>query len=214
VSGPRPAARTGAALLPYGPGQLLLYGGMGADGRPLDDAYVLDVDALAWSKVYTGHACLVGQEGALGRVDSRAACAVWHARAWDNALALSAILLASPTGAFASIMDGKLVLVHAAPGSTKLEVARSLDLAGLAASFKFTTKMCVDAVALLEKLEAWADKQAHALEQGLHMERLSESFDSLLRVLDSLYQVSLSVACAQGASGDSGQLLLLTPVRV
>jgi hypothetical protein len=104
-------------------------------------------------------------------------------------MVLHTLLCSWPAGAFASIVDGKLVLVHAAPGSTRLEVARSLDLPGLAASFKFTTKMCVDAVALLERLEAWADKQAHNLEQGLHVDRLSESFDSLLKVLDSLYQV-------------------------
>lgn len=64
VTGPRPTARTGATLLEHSPGRLLLYGGFGADGKPCDDAYVFDVDALAWKKVYSGHADMVGQEGA------------------------------------------------------------------------------------------------------------------------------------------------------
>jgi hypothetical protein len=63
VTGPRPAARTGATMLEYAPGQLLLYGGVGADGKPLNDAYVLDVDALAWQRVYSGSPDLVGPQG-------------------------------------------------------------------------------------------------------------------------------------------------------
>lgn len=64
VSGPRPCARSGATLLQYEAGKVLLYGGFGADGKPLDDAYLLDTAALKWSKVYNGHPDLVGQEGA------------------------------------------------------------------------------------------------------------------------------------------------------
>ena len=67
-----------------------------------------------------------------------------------------------------------------------------MSLFGLAASYRFTTKMRVDAVALLEKLEAWADKQALSLELGQNVDRLGQSFDSLLKVLDSLYQVCVS----------------------
>lgn len=63
VSGPKPCARSGATLLEYADGQMLLYGGFGADGKPLDDAYLLDVANLQWSKVYNGHPDLVGQEG-------------------------------------------------------------------------------------------------------------------------------------------------------
>lgn len=65
VSGPRPCARSGATLLQYEAGQVLLYGGFGGDGKPLDDAYLLDIAALQWSKVYNGHPDLVGQEGKL-----------------------------------------------------------------------------------------------------------------------------------------------------
>jgi dynein heavy chain len=65
MTGPRPAARTGATMLEYAPGQLLLYGGFGTDGKPLNDAYVLDVDTLAWQRVYNGHPDLVGPQGEL-----------------------------------------------------------------------------------------------------------------------------------------------------
>jgi hypothetical protein len=77
VSGPRPCARSGATLLQYEAGQVLLYGGFGADGKPLDDAYLLDIAALQWSKVYNGHPDLVGQEGKLA--GQGAACRVCYA---------------------------------------------------------------------------------------------------------------------------------------
>lgn len=63
MSGPRPAARTGATILEYAPGQLLLYGGFNTEDKPLNDAYLLDVDALTWRRVYNGHADLVGPQG-------------------------------------------------------------------------------------------------------------------------------------------------------
>lgn len=94
-----------------------------------------------------------------------------------------------PTGALVSLVDGKLVLLHAGPGSNKLDTARSLDVFGLTASYKFTERMKGDAVSMLEKLEAWVDKQGLSLEVGQNVERLGQSFDSLLKVLDSLYQV-------------------------
>ena len=64
VSGSKPAPRSGATLLEYAPGQLLLYGGVDVDGKPLDDAFLFDTPSLQWSKVYAGHPDLVGQEGA------------------------------------------------------------------------------------------------------------------------------------------------------
>lgn len=90
------------------------------------------------------------------------------------------------------VLDGKLLLLHAGAGSNKLETARSLDLLGLAASYKFSERMKVEAVTLLEQLEAWVDKQALSLDVAQNAERISQSFDSLLKVLDSLYQVSHS----------------------
>jgi dynein heavy chain len=74
AAGPAPSARTGATLLEHAPGQLLLYGGISADGRPLDDAFELDVDALTWRKVFTGHPDLVGQEGGWDRPPQQRGC--------------------------------------------------------------------------------------------------------------------------------------------
>ena len=33
----------------------MLYGGLGADGKPLNDAWVLDLELRAWSLIYLGH---------------------------------------------------------------------------------------------------------------------------------------------------------------
>lgn len=63
VSGPKPAARTGATMMEFAEGQLLVYGGFGADGKPLNDAFILDVDNLSWQRVYNGSADLVGSQG-------------------------------------------------------------------------------------------------------------------------------------------------------
>lgn len=64
VSGPKPAARSGAMLVERGPGQLFLYGGFSADGKPLNDAYVLNCNQMAWQRVYYGAPELVGPPGA------------------------------------------------------------------------------------------------------------------------------------------------------
>lgn len=65
MSGTKPSARSGATLLEYGPDHLLLYGGFNADGKPVDDAFLLDTNTLQWNKVYNGHPDLVGQDGEL-----------------------------------------------------------------------------------------------------------------------------------------------------
>lgn len=82
-----------------------------------------------------------------------------------------------------------MLLLHAAAGSNKLDTARSLDLLAFASSYKFTEKMKSEGVSLLEHLEAWVDKQAQSLDLAQNTERISGNFDSLLKVLDSLYQV-------------------------
>lgn len=41
-----------------GPGKLMLYGGIGADNKPLNDAWVLDLEKLAWSLIYMAHSDL------------------------------------------------------------------------------------------------------------------------------------------------------------
>lgn len=92
-------------------------------------------------------------------------------------------------GALAVTLGGKLLLLHAAAGSNKLDTARSLDFLGLAASYNFNDKMRSEAVLLLEQLEAWVDKQAKSLDMAQNAERIAGSFDSLLKVMDSLYQV-------------------------
>jgi len=114
----------------------------------------------------------------------------------DRSIRLMLPLPPRPTGALAVVLDGKLLLLHAGAGSNKLETARSLDLLGVAASYKFSERMKVEAVTLLEQLEAWVDKQALSLDVAQNGERISQSFDSLLKVLDSLYQVShLQYSC-------------------
>eukprot|EP00877_Chromochloris_zofingiensis_P015255 jgi/Chrzof1/9984/Cz04g22250.t1 len=156
VSGVKPAPRSGATLLEYSPGKLFLYGGVGSDGKLLNDAFILEVEAWSWSRVYYGHADLLGT-----------------------------------TAPLVTLADGKLVSVNAAAGSPKLDLAASLDLFGLAASYKFTDKMRTEAVAQLEALEAWVDKQQLGMELAQHLDTLSQSFDSLLKVMDALYQVKL-----------------------
>jgi len=54
TSGAVPAPRAGALLQEQSEGRLLLYGGTGADGKPLGDAWVLDVATLTWECLYDG----------------------------------------------------------------------------------------------------------------------------------------------------------------
>jgi hypothetical protein len=91
-----------------------------------------------------------------------------------------------------ALVNGKLSIVYSAPGSTKLDQAASLDIFGLAASYQFTEKMKVQAVSLLEALEAWSEKQALGMELAQHQEKMSGSFESLLKVMDALYQVRVA----------------------
>jgi hypothetical protein len=98
-------------------------------------------------------------------------------------------------GALATLLDGKLVLLHAGTGSSKLDTTRSLDLVGLAASYQFTDKMKTEATNLLEQLEAWVAKQALSLDLAQNAERISGNFDSLLKVMDGLYQVRIRLCC-------------------
>lgn len=39
----------------YAPGKLMLYGGVGADGKPLNDAWLLNLEKPSWSLIYMGH---------------------------------------------------------------------------------------------------------------------------------------------------------------
>ncbi len=97
-------------------------------------------------------------------------------------------------GALATLVDGKLVCLSSATGSPKIDLAASLDLFALAESFAFSERMRNEAVALLEGLEVWVEKQGGGMEMAVHhKEQLSVSFDNLLKVMDSLYQVSVCV---------------------
>jgi ATP-dependent phosphoenolpyruvate carboxykinase len=96
----------------------------------------------------------------------------------------------------AALLDGKLVLISGAAGSLKLDTAKSLDLFGLAAKHEFTEKMKGDGVTLLEAFEAWADKQAVNMELAQSLDRLAQNFESLLKVMDTLYQVNSSKGLA------------------
>ena len=50
----KPAARSYASMLELSHGKLFVYGGMGADNKPLNDAWVLDIANMAWECVYYG----------------------------------------------------------------------------------------------------------------------------------------------------------------
>lgn len=100
------------------------------------------------------------------------------------------MLVACASGALAALMGSKLVLLDGALGSSKFDALSSIDLMALMSSYNFTTKMKTDAVALLESFEAWADKQASSMDMAQSVDKLGQNFESLLRVMDSLYQVS------------------------
>lgn len=54
TAGPAPPARACALLQELGSGKMLLYGGTGAGGKPLGDAWLLDVATLTWECLYDG----------------------------------------------------------------------------------------------------------------------------------------------------------------
>ncbi|CAD7704939.1 unnamed protein product [Ostreobium quekettii] len=149
-----PGPRTNALFSEVEPGSLLLYGGLGPDGKPLNDAYTLDVATMEWTMVYYG----------------------------DPGLVLS-------HGAPAALVDRKLVTLNAGAGSPKLDIASSLDVFAVRESMAFVPKMREEAYALLEELDGWVDRQGKGLELASNLESLSQKFDSLLKVMDSLYQI-------------------------
>jgi hypothetical protein len=55
--------------------------------------------------------------------------------------------------------------------------------------WSFTEKMRGEASTLLERLEAWVEKQNSGMEAAKNPERLQQNFESLLKVMDALYQV-------------------------
>ncbi len=81
------------------------------------------------------------------------------------------------------------MLIDAAPGSVKLDVISSIDLQVQPAAWTFAAKMRSDVVTLLEGLESWVDRVSISMEAAQHPEKLSASFDALLKVMEALYQV-------------------------
>jgi hypothetical protein len=67
ASGDVPCARSNGVMTELEPGKLFLYGGFNAEGKPLDDAYVFEVEHLTWRRVYNGHPDLVGPQGETAR---------------------------------------------------------------------------------------------------------------------------------------------------
>jgi hypothetical protein len=68
----------------------------------------------------------------------------------------------------------------------------------------FVEKMRGEAAVLLERLEGWVEKQAGGMEAARSPERLQQHFDSLLKVMDALYQVG-------GRAGHAGVGLAAQP---
>ena len=101
--------------------------------------------------------------------------------------------LVIPTGSIATLVGSKLVMLNSGAGSPKIDLAASLDFAAVRDSFWFTTKMKHDAVTMLEHLEAWTDKQNNGMELAKNPEKLSQSFESLLKVMDALLQVGIGI---------------------
>lgn len=69
---PWPAPRSGASLCECAPNQLLLCGGVGADGKPAADVWLLDVAELAWRCVYNGSSQQLAASGASAAVPHHA----------------------------------------------------------------------------------------------------------------------------------------------
>ncbi|DBA86689.1 TPA: Dynein alpha chain, flagellar outer arm [Trebouxia sp. C0004] len=153
IKGLKPAPRMNAMFQECGQGKLMLFGGLGADGKPLNDAWVLDLEQRAWNLIYLGHADLC-----------------------------------PPQGAVATLHGSKLVCLNSAAGSPKLDLAMSLDIQATAEQYGFAAKMRNQAIEQLKALETWVERQATGLDMAANPESLRQSFDKLLKVMDSLYQ--------------------------
>ena len=139
-----------------GPGKLMLYGGLGADGKPLNDAWVLDLEKTAWSLIYMAHSDLCPPQvfncaahctlarSACNRGVSE--CSLKHKLYVDVLLsslmqiclfwckchhATSAVVDTQRCclqGAVATLHGRRLVCLSSAAGSPKLDLAMSLDI--------------------------------------------------------------------------------------
>lgn len=61
----RPEPRSAPVLQDYSSNAFFMFGGMGADGRPLNDGWLFDVGTLTWTCIFNGHSDLAPAGGAL-----------------------------------------------------------------------------------------------------------------------------------------------------
>jgi dynein heavy chain len=152
AAGTLPPPRSGALLQEHSDGRLLLYGGSDAAGKPLGDAWLLDVASLTWECLYD---------------------------AVPEAAGLPAPI--------AALHGGRLVcLAPTAPGGTRLDSARSIDLLAARESVSFLSRMRPEVAAAAKELEAWVAHQQHGLDLAAAGGDMST--EKLLKVMDALYQ--------------------------
>ena len=114
-----------------GPGKLMLYAGIGADGKPLNDAWILDLEKLAWSLVYSGHSDLCPPQVLAGlMLLLQYLCRALQHLLYDQDAPLQRCKRSCLPlqGAVATLHGSKLVCLNSAAGSPKLDLAMSLDL--------------------------------------------------------------------------------------
>lgn len=124
----------------------MLYGGIGADGKPLNDAWVLDLEKPAWSLIYMAHSDLCPPQVPHAAAHTSTnyatvhACEIKHKPPHGHSLESAyadntwrfIILLDMHCcllqGAVATLHGRKLVCLSSAAGSPKLDLAMSLDI--------------------------------------------------------------------------------------
>lgn len=82
----------------------------------------------------------------------------------------------------AALHDGHLLCLSTSAGSTRLDMARSIDLLAARESVSFLAKMRPEVASAVKDLEGWVAKQQLGLDLGAHAESLGQSPDKLLKV--------------------------------
>lgn len=65
IKGASPAPRSYAMFQKLAPKKLMLYGGMSADNKPLNDAWLFDMEHMSWTCLFYGHSDLVLPTGSV-----------------------------------------------------------------------------------------------------------------------------------------------------
>lgn len=91
---------------------------------------------------------------------------------------------ASPPGKapLAALHDGRLLCLASAPGSSRLDVARTIDLLAGRESVSFLAKMRPEVASAVKDLEGWVAQQQLGLDLGAHPDSLAQSAEKLLKV--------------------------------